>query len=122
MEPGHRGLRHGVVDDRALRGEHVLPALALLQVLGAHLEHLLEVVGHRRQLRLEGEDHARGVRLLVAALEAGAALRLRDLQVDVKGRVKFNSTVRANIRVIRLWWDFHQVNTNWRLDVILSGI
>ena len=55
--------------------------------------YLLEVVCHRRQLRLEGEYHAGGVRLLVAPLEAGAALRLRDLGV-VKGRVKFNSMQR----------------------------
>ena len=46
----------------------------------------LEAVGHGGQLGLEREDDRGGVRLLVAALQTPAPLRLRDLS----GKAKFN--------------------------------
>ena len=40
VEPGNGRLRHRAVHHGALRRKHLLPALPLLQVLCAHLEHL----------------------------------------------------------------------------------
>ena len=54
--------------------------------------------------------------LLVAPLEAGAALRLRDLVVD-RGRVKFNSTIEAKI-----WVFFHGIRGFWMLFSVSSWL
>ena len=52
----------------------------------------LEAVGHGGQLGLEREDDRGGVRLLVAALQTPAPLRLRDLSIaSWVGKIQLNN-------------------------------